>query len=301
MTSGTLPPAPFGRVLTAMVTAFHDDGSVDLEATARVAEHLADHGHDGVVVSGTTGESPTTTTEEDGRILAAVVEAVGHRMKVVAGVGTNNTAHSVELAVQAEKIGADGVLLVTPYYNKPTQPGVAAHFEAVANASSLPVMLYDIPGRSSIAIAEDTYRRVAAHPNVVAVKDAVGDLFRGVRIMADTGLAFYSGDDVLNLGWLTHGGCGIVSVVGHVAGDHYRTMVDAVDRGDLATALATYRELVPVVAAVMTTAQGAMTAKAALELLGVLPNRNVRLPLVPADEALVAHLRAVLETAGILP
>jgi 4-hydroxy-tetrahydrodipicolinate synthase len=301
MTSGTLPPAPFGRVLTAMVTAFHDDGSVDLEATARVAEHLADHGHDGVVVSGTTGESPTTTTEEDGRILAAVVEAVGDRMKVVAGVGTNNTAHSVELAAQAEKIGADGVLLVTPYYNKPTQPGVAAHFEAVANASSLPVMLYDIPGRSSIAIAEDTYRRVAAHPNVVAVKDAVGDLFRGVRIMADTGLAFYSGDDVLNLGWLTHGGCGIVSVVGHVAGDHYRRMVDAVDRGDLATALATYRELVPVVAAVMTTAQGAMTAKAALELLGVLPNRNVRLPLVPADEALVAHLRAVLETAGILP
>ena len=301
MTSGTLPPAPFGRVLTAMVTAFNDDGSVDLEATARVAEHLADHGHDGVVVSGTTGESPTTTTEEDGRILAAVVEAVGDRMKVVAGVGTNNTAHSVELAAQAEKIGADGVLLVTPYYNKPTQPGVAAHFEAVANASSLPVMLYDIPGRSSIAIAEDTYRRVAAHPNIVAVKDAVGDLFRGVRIMADTGLAFYSGDDVLNLGWLTHGGCGIVSVVGHVAGDHYRRMVDAVDRGDLATALATYRELVPVVAAVMTTAQGAMTAKAALELLGVLPNRNVRLPLVPADEALVAHLRAVLETAGILP
>ena len=294
-------PAPFGRVLTAMATAFHDDGSVDLEATARIATHLVDHGHDGVVVSGTTGESPTTTTEEDGRILAAVVEAVGDRMKVVAGVGTNNTAHSVELAAQAEKTGADGVLLVTPYYNKPTQPGVAAHFEAVANASGLPVMLYDIPGRSSIAIAEDTYRRVAAHPNIVAVKDAVGDLFRGVRIMADTGLAFYSGDDVLNLGWLTHGGCGIVSVVGHVAGDHYRTMVDAVDRGDLATALATYRELVPVVAAIMTTAQGAMTAKAALELLGVLPNRNVRLPLVPADEALVAHLRAVLETAGILP
>ena len=300
MTSGTLPPAPFGRVLTAMVTAFHDDGSVDLEATARVAEQRADHGHDGVVVSGTTGESPTTTTEEDGRILAAVVEAVGDRMKVVAGVGTNNTAHSVELAAQAEKVGADGVLLVTPYYNKPTQPGLAAHFEAVASASGLPVMLYDIPSRSSIAIAEDTYRRVAAHPNVVAVKDAVGDLFRGVRIMADTGLAFYSGDDVLNLGWLTHGGCGIVSVVGHVAGDRYRTMVDAVDRGDLATALTTYRELVPVVAALMTTAQGAMTAKAALELLGVLPNRNVRLPLVPADEALVAHLRAELETAGIL-
>src|SRR5512141_2690343 len=217
MTSGILPPAPFGRVLTAMVTAFNDDGSVDLDGTARVAEHLADHGHDGVVVSGTTGESPTTSTEEDGRILRAVLEAVGERMHVVAGVGTNNTAHSVELAAQAEKVGAHGVLLVTPYYNKPTQQGVAAHFETVANASLLPVMLYDIPGRSSITISEDTYRRVAGHERVVAVKDAVGDLFRGVRIMRDTGLSFYSGDDVLNLGWLTHGACGIVSGVARVA------------------------------------------------------------------------------------
>jgi len=264
MTSGTLPAAPFGRVLTAMVTAFHDDGSVDLDGTARVAEHLADHGHDGVVVSGTTGESPTTSVEEDGRILRAVLEAVGHRIKVVAGVGTNDTAHSVELAVQAEKVGAHGVLVVTPYYSKPTQPGVAAHFEAVAEASGLPVMLYDIPGRAGVAISEDTYRRVAANDRVVAVKDAVGDLCRGVRIMTDTGLAFYSGDDVLNLGWLTHGGCGIVSVVGHVAGDRYAAMVDAVDRGDLPAALETYRDLLPVVEAVMTTAQGAMTAKAVL-------------------------------------
>jgi 4-hydroxy-tetrahydrodipicolinate synthase len=300
MSSGTLPPAPFGRVLTAMVTPFQDDGSVDLEGCARVAEHLAAHGHDGVVVSGTTGESPTTSTEEDGAILRAVVEAVGDRMSVVAGVGTNNTGHSVELAAQAEKVGADGVLVVTPYYNKPTQEGLVAHFETVAAASGLPVMLYDIPGRSSIAIAEDTYRRLARHDRVVAVKDAVGDLFRGVRIMRDTGLAFYSGDDVLNLGWLTHGGCGVVSVVGHVAGDRYRSMVDAVDRGDLASALDTYRALVPVVEAIMTTAQGAMTAKAALELLGVLPNRTVRLPLVPADDELVAHLRDVLASAGLI-
>jgi 4-hydroxy-tetrahydrodipicolinate synthase len=300
MTSGTLPSAPFGRVLTAMVTAFHDDGSVDLEGTARVAEHLADHGHDGVVVSGTTGESPTTSSEEDGQILRAVVDAVGDRLQVVAGVGTNNTAHSVELAAQAEKVGAHGVLLVTPYYNKPTQAGLLAHFEAVANASSLPVMLYDIPSRSSIAIAEDTYKRVAEHERIVAVKDAVGDLFRGVRIMDATGLAFYSGDDVLNLGWLTHGACGVVSVVGHVAGDDYRAMVDAVDRGDLTEALALYRGLVPLVEAIMTTAQGAMTAKAALELLGVLPNRNVRLPLVPADDALVGRLRAELVAHGLL-
>jgi 4-hydroxy-tetrahydrodipicolinate synthase len=300
MTSGTLPPAPFGRVLTAMVTAFDDDGAVDLDGTARVAEHLADHGHDGVVVSGTTGESPTTSIEEDGRILRAVVEAVGDRVQVVAGVGTNDTAHSVELAVQAEKLGASGVLVVTPYYSKPTPAGVTAHFESVANASGLPVMLYDIPGRSSITIADETYHRVAEHDRVVAVKDAVGDLFRGVRLMEETGLAFYSGDDVLNLGWLTHGGCGIVSVVGHVAGNAYADMVAAVDRGDLVGALATYRRLVPVVEAVMTTAQGAMTAKAALQLLGVLPNRAVRLPLVPANDTLVDDLRVVLQRAGLL-
>ena len=300
MTSGLLPEAPFGRVLTAMVTPFRDDGSLDLEAAARVVEHLADHGHDGVVVLGTTGESPTVTQDEAGRLLRAVVDAAGDRMRVVAGVGSNDTAHSVELAAQAEKIGADGVLLVSPYYNKPTQPGLVAHFEAVADAAGLPVMLYDIPGRTATKIAEETYRRLAGHERIVAVKDAVGDLYRGVRIMAETGLAFYSGDDVLNLGWLTHGGSGVVSVVAHVAGREYAAMVDAVDRGDLATALATYRDLVPVVEAIMTTAQGAMTAKAALQLLGVLPTRTVRLPLVPADEALVAHLRGVLDRAGLL-
>jgi 4-hydroxy-tetrahydrodipicolinate synthase len=296
----TLAPAPFGRVLTAMVTPFDDEGAVDLAAAARVAEHLVANGNDGVVVSGTTGESPTTTTEEDGRILRAVMEAVGDRATVIAGVGTNNTAHSVELAVQAEKVGAHGTLVVTPYYNKPTQEGLVAHFEAVADASGLPVMLYDIPGRSSIRIAEETYARVAAHERIVAVKDAVGDLYRGVRIMADTGLAFYSGDDVLNLGWLTHGASGVVSVVGHVAGREYAAMVAAVDRGDLAEALDVYRRLVPVVDVIMHRAQGAMTAKAALQALGVLGNRAVRLPLVPAGDALVAEIRSVLGTAGLL-
>ena len=300
MTSGILPPAPFGRVLTAMVTAFHDDGSVDLDGTARVAEHLAATGHDGVVVSGTTGEAPTTTTEEDGQILRAVIEAVGDRLSVVAGVGTNDTRHSIELAEQAEKLGADGVLLVTPYYSKPSQEGVAAHFEAVADASGLPVMLYDIPGRSSIPIAEDTYRRVAAHERIVAVKDAVGDLYRGVRIMAETGLTFYSGDDVLNLGWLTHGAAGIVSVVGHVAGREHAELVAAVDRGDLSTALDIYRRLAPVVDAVMHRVPGAVAAKAVMQLAGVLPNRNVRLPLLPAPEDVVAHLRATLISAGLL-
>jgi 4-hydroxy-tetrahydrodipicolinate synthase len=296
----TAVPAPFGRVLTAMVTPFNADGSLDLDGAARVAEHLVDNGNDGVVVSGTTGESPTTTTEEDGRLLRAVIEAVGDRATVVAGVGTNNTAHSVELAVQAEKLGADATLVVTPYYSKPTQQGLAAHFEAVADAAGLPVMLYDIPGRSSIAIAEDTYRRVAAHDRIVAVKDAVRDLFRGVRIMSETGLAFYSGDDVLNLGWLTHGAAGVVSVVGHVAGTEYAAMVEAVDRGDLPAALAIYQRLVPVVEVIMQRVQGAMAAKAALELLGVLPGRFVRLPLVPADDALVDEIRGVLTDAGLM-
>ena len=296
----SLAPAPFGRVLTAMVTPFHADGSLDLESVARVAEHLVDNGCDGVVVSGTTGESPTTTTEEDGRLLRAVIEAVGDRATVVAGVGTNNTAHSVELAVQAEKVGADGTLLVTPYYNKPTQEGLAAHFEAVADAAGLPVMLYDIPGRSSIAIAPETYERVARHERIVAVKDAVGDLDRGVKIMESTGLALYSGDDVLNLAWLTHGAAGVVSVVGHVAGREYAAMVEAVERGDLTTALDIYKRLVPVVDVIMTRAQGAMTAKAGLELLGVLPGRHVRLPLVPASDALVDEIRSVLHSAGLL-
>ena len=300
MTTGALPPAPFGRVLTAMVTPFTDDGAVDLEGAARVAEHLAAHGHDGVVVSGTTGESPTTSTAEDGRLLAAVIEAVGDRMTVVAGVGTNNTAHSVELAEQAEKLGAKGALLVTPYYNKPSQAGVAAHFEAVADASGLPVLLYDIPGRTGVVIAEDTYRRVAQHRRIVAVKDAVGDLFRGVRIMNDTGLSFYSGDDLLNLAWLTHGACGIVSVVGHVAGTEYARMIAQLEKGDLAGAFGTYQRLVPVVAAIMTKAPGATMAKASMELLGVLPNRNVRLPLVPADDDLVDLLRRALADAGLM-
>jgi 4-hydroxy-tetrahydrodipicolinate synthase len=300
MTSGALPTAPFGRVLTAMVTPFADDGSVDLDGVARVAVHLADHGHDGVVVSGTTGEAPTTSPAEDERILRAVLEAVGDRMTVVAGVGTNSTAHSVELAAQAERAGANGLLVVTPYYNKPSQEGVAAHFEAVADASGLPVMLYDIPGRAGIAIAEDTYGRVARHDRIVAVKDAVSDLFRGVRVMGETGLAYYSGDDAMNLAWLTHGGCGVVSVVGHVAGNEYAAMVRCLEKGDLDGALALYQRLVPVVHAVMNRAPGVMMAKAAMQLLGVLPNRNVRLPLVPAGDDLVASLRRELVDAGLL-
>ncbi|WP_372728468.1 4-hydroxy-tetrahydrodipicolinate synthase [Nocardioides sp.] len=296
----SLPAAPFGRVLTAMATAFHEDGSVDLESTARIATHLVDHGHDGVVVSGTTGESPTTSVAEDGEILAAVKDAVGDRAKIVAGVGTNATAHSVELARQAEKIGADGLLLVTPYYNKPGQAGVLHHFRQVVQATDVPVMLYDVPGRTGTEIALETYRAAIEWDPVVAVKDAVGDFARGVRL-TEMGYAVYSGDDVANLGWLAHGGCGFVSVVGHVAGDQLRAMADAFFAGDHATALEIYTRLLPAIDAVMGAANyGATTAKAGLELLEVLDNRRVRSPLVALDDDEVAALRAGLTAAGLL-
>src|SRR4051795_5659921 len=237
MTSGTLPTAPFGRVLTAMVTAFHDDGSLDVDGTARVAEHLADHGHDGVVVSGTTGESPTTSIEEDGRLLRAVVQAVGDRMRVVAGVGTNDTAHSVELAQQAEKLGANGLLLVTPYYSKPGQAGVLHHFRAVVETTGVPVMLYDVPARTGTQIALETYAAAKEWDTVVAVKDAVGDYARGVKIMG-LGYELYSGDDVATLGWLAHGAHGVVSVVGHAAGNEIASMIHDFGSGNHAAALA---------------------------------------------------------------
>jgi 4-hydroxy-tetrahydrodipicolinate synthase len=296
----SLPAAPFGRVLTAMATAFHPDGSVDLDGTARIAAHLVDHGHDGVVVSGTTGESPTTSVAEDGRILAAVKDAVGDRAKVVAGVGTNATAHSVELAQQAEKIGADGLLLVTPYYNKPGQAGVLHHFRTVVESSGVPVMLYDVPSRTGTQIAMETYEAAIAWDSVVAVKDAVGDLARGVRL-TQLGYAVYSGDDVANLAWLAHGGSGFVSVVGHVAGDQLKAMADAFFAGDHAEALAIFTRLLPAIDAVMGVANyGATTAKAALQLLGVLDNRIVRAPLVALDDDEVAALRAGLDAAGLL-
>jgi len=294
------PEAPFGRLLTAMATAFHDDGSIDIEGTARIAAHLVDHGNDGVVVSGTTGESPTTTVAEDGLILAAVKDAVGDRATVVAGVGTNDTRHSVELARQAEKVGADGLLLVTPYYNKPSQPGVLHHFRQVVDASSVPVMLYDVPGRTGTMIGLETYAAAKEWESVIAVKDATGDLPRAARLV-DLGYSVYSGDDVATLGYLAYGAVGLVSVVGHAAGTGLHAMIDAFLAGDHAEALRLHTQLTPAFDAVMGVANyGATTAKAALELLGVLDNRNVRSPLVPLDDSEVAALRAGLAAAGLI-
>jgi 4-hydroxy-tetrahydrodipicolinate synthase len=294
------PNRPFGAVLTAMVTPFAADGRLDLAAAQRLAVHLVEAGNDGLVVSGTTGESPTTTDDEKDALLRAVLEAVGDRARVVAGIGTYDTHHTLGLARDAEKAGAHGLLAVTPYYSKPPQAGLLAHFSAIADATALPVMLYDIPGRAGIAIQTETLVRLAQHERIVAVKDAKGDLYEGSWVMARTDLAFYSGDDALNLAWLTHGGVGVVSVVGHVASPHYVQLVRAVDAGDLPAAVAVHRRLLPAVRGVMTRTQGAIMSKAALELVGLLDNRTMRLPQVAATDDEVALLRADLELAGLL-
>jgi 4-hydroxy-tetrahydrodipicolinate synthase len=284
-----------------MVTPFTPDGALDLDAAQRVATHLIDTGCDGIVVSGTTGESPTTTVEEDGRLLAAVIEAVGNRATIVAGVGTNDTRHSIELAEQARKAGADGLLIVTPYYSKPPQSGIVQHVNAVANAGEdVPVLLYDIPGRTGVQIAEATYTALVRNPLVIGVKDAVGDLERGAWLMRETGIRVYSGDDALNLGWLAVGASGVVSVVGHAAARDYADMVAAVDAGDLATAREINNRLLPAVRAIMTHTQGAIAAKVALQLLGVLEHRTVRSPLPEATDDEVAIVRDGLVAAGLL-
>ena len=291
--------APFGRVLTAMVTPFDGAGALDLDAAASLAGYLVDNGHDGLVVNGTTGESPTTTDDEKQRLVRAVVEAVGHRATVVAGVGTNDTAHTITLARQAVDAGAHGLLLVTPYYSKPPQDGLAAHFRAVADATELSCMLYDIPGRSGVPIETETLVGLADHPRIAAVKDAKGDLYASAWVMARTDLAYYSGDDALNLAHLANGAVGMVSVVGHVCGPQHADLVAATDAGDLAAARAIARRLLPAVRGIMTRGQGAVMAKAALQAGGVLGERAVRLPLLAATDSQVAALRDDLSEAGL--
>ncbi|NYJ01700.1 4-hydroxy-tetrahydrodipicolinate synthase [Nocardioides thalensis] len=291
--------APFGTVLTAMVTPFNEDGTVDLDGVQKVARHLVDHGHDGIVVSGTTGESPTTTVAEDGETLAAIRDAVGGDVKLVAGIGTNDTRTTLELAAQAEKVGADGLLLVTPYYNKPGQRGILEHFRQVSGSTGVPVMLYDVPGRTGSALSFETYAEAIKIDNVVAVKEAVGDFARGVRL-TEMGYAVYSGDDEANLAWLAHGAVGFVSVVGHVLGDRLRQMYDEYHHGDPTAALDTFAGMLPAIDAIMGAPNyGATAAKAALQLTGVLDNRRVRPPLVELDDEELAALRAGLEAAGI--
>ncbi len=293
-------PAPFGRVLTAMVTPFTAGGALDLDAAQRLATYLVDNGNDGLVVSGTTGESPTTSDAEKESLLRAVLEAVGDRATIVAGTGTNDTRHAVEMTQQAEKIGAHGILTVTPYYNKPPQEGLLAHFTTIADATSLPVMLYDIPFRTGTPIATETMVKLAEHDRIQGVKDAKGDLAGITEVLARTDLALYSGSDENNLALLAMGAVGIVSVVSHVASPEYAAMVQAIDAGDLAKARDLDRKLVPAFKAIMTRTQGAIMAKAALEVTGVLADRSVRSPLVPANEEQIAQLSQDLQEAGLI-
>ena len=293
-----MPAAPFGRMMTAMITPMTSDGSVDYEGAARLAEHLVGAmRNDGLVISGTTGESPTTTDAEKDRLLRAVIEAVGDRAAVVAGVGTNDTVHTCELARQAEQAGAAGLLVVTPYYNKPPQNGLRAHFTRVADSTGLPVLLYDIPGRTGTPIKTETLVRLSEHPRIVGVKDAKDDPGEASWVMARTDLAFYCGSDMINLPWLSLGAVGFISVVGHVVGDRLHEMIDAYGAGDVRTALAIHRELLPVYTGTFRN-QGVINTKASLAMLGQ-PGGPVRPPLADATPAEVEQLRADLAAGGV--
>ena len=293
----TSPSAPFGRVLTAMVTPFTADGELDLDRAASLADHLVAQGNDGLVVSGTTGEAPTTSDEEKSSLLRAVADAVGSRAHVVAGVGTNDTRHTVELARAAEKAGASGLLVVSPYYSKPPQAGLQAHVERVAGSTDLPVMLYDIPGRTAVPFHPDTLEALARHPQVVAVKDAKDDLGATSWLVRETGLAVYAGTDQLNLPLLSVGAVGTVSVVSHVVTPQLVEMFSAFERGDVARARELHLQLQPVYRGMFRT-QGVILAKAALALLGT-PVGPVRLPLVDATDAERTLLAAELTAGGV--
>jgi 4-hydroxy-tetrahydrodipicolinate synthase len=293
------PARPFGRVLSAMVTPFAEDGSIDLAGAQELAAHLVDRGaHDGLVVAGTTGESPTVTDAEQRAVLEAVLDAVGDRAVVVAGIGTNDTAHSIENARSAERLGVHGLLAVTPYYNRPTQAGLLRHFTAIADATDLPVLLYDIPPRSHVPIEVETLVRLAEHPRIVAVKDAKGNLGDVAWTLARTDLAYYSGEDMLNFPLLALGAVGVVSVVGHLVGPRLAELVAAVESGDLVKARAVNDSLLPVITGIMGGGQGAMMVKAALNALR-LPAGPVRPPLVDATPEQVAQLRIDLAAGGI--
>ncbi|SJZ54505.1 dihydrodipicolinate synthase [Marinactinospora thermotolerans DSM 45154] len=285
-------------MVTAMVTPMHENGDVDYDGAARLATYLVDEQrNDGLVVSGTTGESPTTTDDEKDRLLRAVLEAVGDRATVIAGVGTNDTRHSIELAKAAERAGAHGLLTVTPYYNKPPQEGLLRHFTAIADSTGLPVMLYDIPGRTGVPIASETLVRLAEHPRILANKDAKDDLGASSWVMERTGLAYYSGSDMLNLPMLSIGAVGFVSVVGHIVGNDLHEMIDAYHSGDVSRALAIHRRLTPVYTGIFRT-QGVITTKAVLNMFG-LPGGAVRTPLADASPELQTLLREDLAAAGV--
>ncbi|MFI1967568.1 4-hydroxy-tetrahydrodipicolinate synthase [Streptomyces cinnamoneus] len=294
------PTSPFGRTVCAMVTPFTPDGALDLDGAQRLADHLVcEGGCDGLVLSGTTGESPTTSDAEKSALVAAVVEAVGDRARITAGVGSASTAHTVELARAAEKAGAHGLLVVTPYYSRPPQEDVAEHFRTVADATGLPVMLYDIPGRTGTRVEPDTMLRVAEHPRVAGVKDCAYDLLGSAKVIAATGLAYYSGSEELNLPLRAVGGVGYVSTVANVAGPAVAAVLDAYDRGANEEAARLHQRTLPLVELMMAAGlPGTVTAKALLGALG-LPGGPVRAPLRPASAERTRALLAARAELGL--
>jgi 4-hydroxy-tetrahydrodipicolinate synthase len=273
--------APFGRLITAMVTPFLNDGSIDWDG-----------------VNGTTGEAPTTKTSEKLEIIRVVKSTVGDRVKVLTGAGDNETAYTVEQAKRCAELGVDGLLIVTPYYNKPPQEGIEAHFKAVASATDLPIMMYDIPGRTGVAIEEDTICRLSEVKNIVALKDAKGNPASTSWVIKRTGIPVYSGDDILNLPLLSVGAVGFVSVCGHTVGNQLKAMLDAWFAGDATLALEIHQKLLPVFTGTFRT-QGAILTKAALTMLG-LPGGFTRLPLVDATDVQIAQLREDLQQGGVV-
>lgn len=288
-----------GRMITAMATPFTTDGSLDLDGAVALASHLADHGSDGIVLAGTTGESPTLTESEKKDLFAAVVPAVRGRAAVIAGTGTYSTAESIELSKMAAGCGVDGLLVVTPYYSRPPQAGLAAHFRAIAAATDLPVILYDIPIRTARKIEHDTFVDLASVPTIVGVKDAAGDPAGTARLVADIPQwTVWSGDDALTLPMLAVGATGVISVAGHLAGNRIAEMIAAHDKGQFDVAAQINRDLIPLIDALFCTTSP-IPLKAALTMLG-LPGGPVRLPLVPATDAETSKIRAALEKLGIL-
>src|SRR3984885_12443397 len=294
----TTNAAPFGQMVTAMITPMTPEGAVDYDGAARLADYLVtDMRNDGLVVNGTTGEAPTTTDEEKERLLRVVLEAVGSRAKVVAGVGTNVTAHTIELARSAERAGVHGLLVVTPYYNKPPQPALEAHFTAVADATGLPMLIYDIPALTGPPVATETLIKLAARPRIVGVKDAKDDPAATSQVLARTDYVYYCGTDMLNLPWLALGAVGFISVVGHVAGDRLHEMIDAFDAGDPQRARQIHYDLLPVYVGTFRN-QGAVMTKASLDMLGQ-PGGAVRAPLLAATHAARKPLALDLTAGGV--
>ena len=290
----------FGQTLVALVTPMTADGEVDWNDTEKLIDYVISNGADGVVVTGTTGETSTLTDAEKIKLVEVGKSVSGGRAKIITGGGSNETAHAMQLYKASEKAGADGIMIVTPYYNKPTQAGVLTHFRMVADSTDLPVILYDIPGRAGIAISQDTFHRASKHPNIVAVKDARGDLAQATRIMNETGLFYFSGDDSNLLPHLSIGAVGCISVTANIAPAAYRELIDAANRNDFHHALTVHNSLDPLQRAAMTHVPGTVAAKYILNGLGVISSPRVRLPLVGPEDAEAARIEADIDLVGAI-